>query len=102
MVSPREQTRPFPTTRTRAEWVEREREAPTEVSLGIWRFEYEVYESQEERIRVGGEPFFITNHLAQLRTNHQRIVTGPDGGRIHVTAGGRLVGVPGIGHGGLR
>lgn len=85
MVS--ERTRPFP-AQPRSSWVQRERQAPTwNDEAKCFEFEYEVYEDQAERIRVGGEPFFVCNHKAQLREAHQRIVKGPNGGHMHVDAG---------------
>lgn len=83
----RESTRPFPVT-PRSEWVERERQAATwNDEAKCYEFEYEVFESQTERIRLGGEPFFVCNHKAQLRETHQRVVRGPGGGLMHVDAG---------------
>jgi len=45
---------------------------------GFVLFEYAIREPQKE-------PFLLNNHKAQIRTNHQRVVTGPNGGMMHVS-----------------
>ncbi len=45
---------------------------------GIVTFEYVVRE-------IGGEPFLLNNHRAQLRTDHQRIKLDVDGKMLHVS-----------------
>ena len=43
---------------------------------GIVKFEYVLRE-------VGGEPFLLNNHDAQIRENHQRIKHDRDGKLVH-------------------
>lgn len=45
---------------------------------GLVLFEYAVREPNRD-------PFLLNNHKAQIRTNHQRIVRGPNGGMMHVS-----------------
>lgn len=45
---------------------------------GLVLFEYAIREAQKD-------PFLLNNHRAQIRTNHHRIVTGPNGGLMHVS-----------------
>lgn len=45
---------------------------------GLVLFEYAVRE-------VNKDPFLLNNHKAQIRTNHQRVVVGPNGGMMHVS-----------------
>ena len=71
-------TRPFPRTR-RSQWSVVERVAPRVTEAGRWvEFEYQVHESD-----LVAQPFVIVNHKAQLRTDHHRVVQGPNGGSMH-------------------
>ena len=71
-------TRPFPRTR-RSQWAMVERVAPHVTEAGRWvEFEYEVRESG-----LVAQPFVIVNHKAQLRTDHHRVVRGPNGDLMH-------------------
>jgi len=45
---------------------------------GLVLFEYAVRETAKD-------PFLLNNHKAQIRTDHQRIVVGPNGGIMHVS-----------------
>lgn len=58
--------------RWRVEMVEQRTEG------GLVLFEYAIREP-------GKNPFLLNNHRAQLREQHQRIVTGPKGGFMHVS-----------------
>lgn len=45
---------------------------------GLVLFEYAVREPTKN-------PFLLNNHKAHIRTNHQRIVIGPNGGMMHIS-----------------
>lgn len=80
-----EPTRPYPVGKSRSGWVVDTRIAPSLNGI-FWEFEYQVYEDQATK-DAQLRPFFIVNHKAQLRTDHQRIVLGPNGGPVHIDAG---------------
>lgn len=63
----------------RSEWV---------YELTVQRSEVDhVYFEYQVRGRVGDPVFLLNSHRAQIRTDHQRIVVGPNGGLMHVDAG---------------
>ena len=78
------ETRPFPLDKPRSGWIVRERIASHYTDNSRWvEFEYEVYEDLNESIRLGGLPFLLANHKAQLRETHQRIRRDADGRMLH-------------------